>query len=36
MKMQEKYIIRRTVAMVLIVQAFILLSVGIFLYGIMH
>lgn len=36
MKMEEKYIRRRTVASVLIGQAFILISTGIFLYGIMH
>lgn len=36
MKMEEKYIKRRTVATVLIGQAITLIYVGLFLYGIMH
>lgn len=36
MKMEEKYIKRRTIATVLIGQAITLLCVGIFIYAIMH
>lgn len=36
MKMEEKYIRRRTIASVLIMQAYALLGAGLFIYGIMH
>ncbi len=36
MKMEEKYIKRRTVLAVLAMQVFALIYVGIFIYGIMH
>lgn len=36
MKMEEKYIRRRTIASVLIMQAYASLGAFLFLYGIMH
>lgn len=36
MKMEEKYIRRRTIASVLIMQAYALLCAGLFIYGIMN
>lgn len=36
MKMEEKYIRRRTIASVLIMQAFALIYTALFIYAIMH
>ena len=36
MKMEEKYIRRRTIASVLIMQTYALIAAGIFIYAIMH